>query len=98
MDMSKNVKEKISSLAKILEFKLSDDELQKIENEYHEIEKTLALIKTIDTTNVTPTNFVHPITNTPKWRKDEIKTYDAQSVFSNCQSFKNNMVEIKNAK
>ncbi len=96
--MSENVKDKISSLAKILEFKLSDDELTKIENEYQDIRKTLDLVKEIDTLNIMPTNFVHDYTTEPRWREDVVQDYEPKSVFSNCKDFKNNMVEIKNEK
>ncbi len=93
-----NTKAKIESLAKTLEFKLTNEELTKIENEYHEIETSLKLIKDVDTSKVQPTNFVHSFSTEPKWREDEEETYDAKSVFKNCKDFKNNMVEIKNEK
>ncbi len=93
-----NTRTKIESLAKILEFKLSDEELTKIENEYNEIAKTLSLIKEVDTTKVQPTNFVHDFSTTPRWREDVEESYEPQSVFKNCKDFKNNMVEIKNEK
>ncbi len=96
--MSNNVKDKIASLAKILEFHLSDEELTKIENEYHDIEKTLKLVQEINTTNIVPTNFVHDYTQTPPWREDVVEDYESNSVFSNCKDFKNHMVEIKNEK
>ncbi len=93
-----NVKNKIESLAETLEFKLSSEELTKIENEYHEIESTLKLIKDVDTSKVQPTNFVHDFSKEPRWREDVEQTYEPKSVFSNCKDFKNNMVEIKNEK
>ncbi len=93
-----DTKKKIESLAKTLEFKLSNEELTKIENEYHEIENSLALIKEMDTTNVQPTNFIFDFSKEPKWREDNEETYDPKSVFKNCKDFKNNMVEIKNEK
>ncbi len=94
----KNTKSKIESLAKTLEFKLSNEELSKIENEYMGIEKTLQLIKDIDTSNVQITNFVHEYSLEPRWREDVEENYDSKSVFKNCKDFKNNMVEIKNEK
>ncbi len=96
--MSENIKDKISSLAKILEFKLSNEELAKIEDEYNSIKTTLDIVKEIDTTNVAPTNFVHEFTLEPRWREDVVSDYEPKSVFSNCKGFKNSMVEIKNEK
>ncbi len=93
-----DVKKKIESLAKTLEFKLSNEELLKIENEYHEIEKSLELIKDVDTKNIKPTNFIFDFSKEIKWREDKEETYDPKSVFKNCKDFKNNMVEIKNEK
>lgn len=89
------IKNEFRELAKEIKLELNDVELNKICHEYEDIVHGLELIKSIDVENIPVTSFVHPIELT-NLEFDDIEHHDNQDdVFSNCKTFINSLVGIK---
>jgi aspartyl/glutamyl-tRNA(Asn/Gln) amidotransferase C subunit len=88
--------EKIKKIALHCDFNLSDDQIEKISNEFDYIVDLLDSIKKIDTSGISPTDFINKKSNAILNNDEFIKT--DKKLFNNTKNFKGDFLEIKDEK
>lgn len=88
--------EKIKKIALHCDFNLSDNQIEKISNEFDYIINLLDSIKKINTDNVIPTDFINQKSSAILNNDEFIKT--DKKLFDNTKNFKGDFLEIKDEK
>ncbi len=85
--------EKIKKIASHCDFNLSNEQIEKISNEFDYIVNLLDSIKKIDTNGILPTDFINNNSSAILNNDEFVKTN--KNLFNNTKNFKGDFLEIK---